>query len=78
MQLPNVTVLEARIGALQAAALIDASTAKRLIAANQAHEANRANLIWFCFFPPRSAGQSGVGSLLGYWGCPYRKPKAAD
>jgi hypothetical protein len=68
MQLPNATVLEARIRALQGDGVIDMSAAEHLIATNQAREANRANRIWFCFFPPRSAGQRGIGSLLGYWG----------
>jgi hypothetical protein len=68
MQLPNAAMLRARIEALQYEALIDASVAKRLIEDNQADEPNRANKIWFCFFPPRMAGQGGLECLLGFWG----------
>jgi hypothetical protein len=68
MQLPNETVLRQRIGTLRDGGLIDGSTAADLIAENQAAETNRAGRIWFCFFPPRLAGESGISSLLGYWG----------
>jgi len=68
MQLPNAALLRSRIQAIQDDGLIDASIAQRLMADNQADEANRANKMSFCFFAPRLAGQSGSGSLLGLWG----------
>jgi len=68
MQLPNAAMLRARVQALQDEALVDATVARRLIEENQADEPNRANRIWFCFFPPRIAGQGGIEGLLGLWG----------
>ncbi len=68
MQLPNAALLRSRIQALQLDGLINVSVAERLMAKNQADEANRANRIWFCFFAPRLAGQSGIDCLLGLWG----------
>jgi hypothetical protein len=68
MQLPNKMVLRERIETLRESGLVDAATAADLIAENQAAETNRAGRIWFCFFPPRLAGESGISSLLRYWG----------
>ena len=68
MQLPNASMLLKRIQALQDDGVIDAAAAKRLAEENQADDANRANRIWFCFFPPYLAGESGIESLLRYWG----------
>jgi hypothetical protein len=68
MQLPNAAMLRTRVQALQDAGLIVPLIAKRLAEENQADESNRANRIWFCFFPPHIAGRRGIGSLLGLWG----------
>jgi hypothetical protein len=68
MHLPNEMVLRQRIETLRESGLVDAGTAADLIAENQAAETNRAGRIWFCFFPPRLAGESGISSLLRYWG----------
>ncbi|MDH6258420.1 hypothetical protein [Bradyrhizobium sp. BR13661] len=68
MQLPSGSMLRKRIHALQGDGLIDATVAKRLVEKNQADEENRAGRIWFCFFPPYLAGESGIESLLRYWG----------
>ncbi len=35
---------------------------------NQANDANRAGTIWFCFFPPRIAGQWGIERFFKSWG----------
>jgi hypothetical protein len=68
MQPPNAAMLRGRIQVLLDSAVIDAAVARRLMQTNQADEANRANRIWFCFFAPHLAGESGIGDLLGFWG----------
>src|SRR6202040_1983269 len=68
MQLPDETVLRRRIETLRDSGLIDGDSATEFIAENQAAEKNRDGRIWFCFFPPRLAGESGISSLLRYWG----------
>ena len=68
MQLPNRAALCERIERLRAAGLIDDQVADRLKVENQAHEANRAGMIWFCFYPPHIAGQHGIERLLRSWG----------
>src|SRR5437868_2274958 len=68
MQLPNAAMLRARVRAVRDHGLIEASVAKRLIEENQADESNRMSRIWFCFFPPCIAGQSGIESLLRFCG----------
>lgn len=35
---------------------------------NQADEEYRRDRIWFCFYEPRLAGQSGIEDLLRHWG----------
>lgn len=68
MQLQNADSLRRRIQTLHAAGLIDDTAASEFTNSNSADDANRAGMIWFCFFPPRVAGESGVGSLVRYWG----------
>jgi hypothetical protein len=68
MQLPNVEMLRRRIDDLKNNGLITAQIAERLRSKNQAHEQNRQGKIWFCFFPPYIAGESGIESLLRHWG----------
>lgn len=68
MQLPNEAMLRQRIEILRDSGLVDAATAAELVAENQAAEANRAGRIWFCFFPPNLESETGLSSLLGYWG----------
>lgn len=68
MQLPHGTLLQRRIEAVRAKGLIRGSVARKFLRKNQADESNRAGRIWFCFFPPFMAGESGIGSLLRYWG----------
>lgn len=68
MQLPDETVLRQRIDTLRDAGLIDGGTAADLVAENQAAETYRAGRIWFCFFPPRLAGEGGISALLRFWG----------
>lgn len=39
-----------------------------LRAAHQGAASNRTGMIWFCFFPPCDAGESGIHRLLRHWG----------
>ena len=68
MQPPNGAVLAERIGRLQESGLVERAVAERLASENQAGSANRAGRIWFCFFPPYLAGESGIEALLRHWG----------
>jgi len=68
MQLPNGAMLRRRIQAVQASRLIEEADAREFLQKSQAEGPNRANRIWFCFFPPFMAGESGIESLLRYWG----------
>jgi len=68
MSLPNLTMLHKRIADVAAAGILDDSVAIRLMNNNQANDANRAGMIWFCFFPPRIAGQRGIERFFRSWG----------
>lgn len=68
MQLPNPQLLKRRIDAIEAEGLISADIAKRLRSENQANDANRASMIWFCFYPPYIGGESGIGRFFRSWG----------
>jgi hypothetical protein len=68
MQLPNGAMLARRIGAVVEAGQLAPDIARRLIAKNQADEASRRDKVWFCFFHPRIAGESGIGCFFRFWG----------
>ena len=68
MQPPNLQVLSERIRRAQADGIIEDKIAERLIAENQAGDNNRKGMIWFCFFEPRIAGQSGIERFFRCWG----------
>jgi hypothetical protein len=68
VQLPDQAMLSRRIDALVQQGLIKPATAAILKSKNQAHESNRAGMVWFVFFPPRRAGESGIGDFFRYWG----------
>jgi hypothetical protein len=68
MQPPQLSILVARIRHVEADGLISADIADRLIEENQAAENGRKGLIWFCFFEPRLAGQSGIERFFRRWG----------
>ena len=68
MQPPNLQVLSERIRRAQADGMIEDNVAEQLIAENQADDHNRKGMIWFCFFEPRIAGQSGIERFLRCWG----------
>ena len=68
MQLPNKQMLDRRIQSIQGAGLIESYIATRLKNENQAICSNRAEMIWFCFYRPYIAGQSGIQRLFRSWG----------
>lgn len=68
MELPNLVTLTRRINAVTKGGLISIGVSNRLKSENQANESNRAGMLWFCFFPPRLAGQGGIGRFFHHWG----------
>ncbi|MFM0213859.1 hypothetical protein PQQ96_41510 [Paraburkholderia sediminicola] len=68
MQLPDGATLRRRIHALVTVGQLTADASARLVAVNQADESNRAGRLWFCFFPPRRAGEHGIGRFFRHWG----------
>ncbi len=68
MQLPNVDMLNQRIDRLVEAGQIAASIAGALKGNNEASDKNRAGRLWFCFFAPREAGESGIHRFFRHWG----------
>jgi hypothetical protein len=68
MSLPDAAMLIRRINAAIEEGLLTTAVGERLKAKNQAHESNRAGVVWFCFFPPHLAGEGGIGDLLRFWG----------
>jgi hypothetical protein len=68
MQLPNGAFLCQRIRRIEAEGQINSAIAGAFMESNQADATNRANKIWFCFFPPYIGGESGISPLLRYWG----------
>jgi hypothetical protein len=68
MQLPDAEMLHHRIQALNDVGLINRQIVDRLQKENLAGDANRAGKIWFCFFPPRLGGQSGIERFFRHWG----------
>lgn len=68
MQLPNGVMLRRRIDALLADGVIQPDHADALKAVNQGDEPNRAGMVWFCFYPPARAGESGIGRFFRHWG----------
>ncbi len=68
LALPNLALLSRRIDDLIDAGLLDPETAGRLKARNQAADGNRAGMLWFCFYPPRRAGESGIERFFRHWG----------
>jgi len=68
MQLPNQDMLHQRIESLKEAGLIELHVSEYLKSKHQANDSNRAGKVWFCFFPPYYATQSGVERLFRSWG----------
>jgi hypothetical protein len=68
MQPPNLDILVQRIRRAEAAGKFGPEIAARLITENQADDDGRKGMIWFCFFEPRLAGQSGTERFFRRWG----------
>ena len=68
MQLPNAEMLTRRIEDLVKDDLIAPDSAQRLKLENQANKKYRAGRVWFCFFPPRNAGEDGIKRFFRHWG----------
>jgi hypothetical protein len=68
MQLPDAAMLARRIETLLGAGQITSDIARRLKGRNQGSDTNRAGMVWFCFFPPRLAGESGIERFFRHWG----------
>lgn len=68
MQLPTVETLTRRIDTLVDEGEIAKDIAEVLKGRHQASDANRAGKIWFCFFPPNRASESGIGRFFRHWG----------
>jgi hypothetical protein len=68
MQLPDVAMLHRRVDAVVEAGLLPANLAARLKAEHQADDPWRAGRVWFCFFPPRLAGETGIERFFRHWG----------
>jgi hypothetical protein len=66
--LPDLATLTRRIDAVSEGGVISTGVSNRLKTENQAHEKNRAGMVWFCFFPPRLAGQGGIERFFRHWG----------
>ncbi|MGH6680310.1 MAG: hypothetical protein ACREDL_15595, partial [Bradyrhizobium sp.] len=68
MKLPNATMLSRRIDALVGSGDLELDIALRLKEKNQSADTNRAGMVWFCFFHPRLAGESGIERFFRHWG----------
>lgn len=68
LTLQNKDTLCERLNKLLASNLISKKVAKYLIDNNQSGDENRANMLWFCFFPPHLAGQHGIERFFRHWG----------
>ena len=68
MWLPDREKLTRRIEAVVAEGLLSADVSRLLKSRNQADEKYRARMIWFCFYPPRRSGESGIERFFRHWG----------
>lgn len=68
MGLPDEAMLARRIDAVVEANGLPLDVARLLKSRNQADEDNRAGMVWFCFYPPRKAGEGGIGRFFRHWG----------
>ncbi len=68
MRLQNLSSLEKRIDNLVTQDLIPLDIANELKTENQANDDNRAGMLWFCFYPPKRAGEYGIERFFRSWG----------
>ena len=68
MQLPDSAMLHRRLDTLLRAGVLTTIVADKLKTTNQANDDNRAGMLWFCFYPPRLAGEDGIARFFRHWG----------
>ena len=68
IQMPDAVTLHRRIDECVSAKQLPLDIATMLKAKNQAHDAYRAGIFWFCFFPPKLAGEAGISRFFRHWG----------
>ena len=68
MQLPNEQTLHERIDRLVQTGQMTVPIADLLKSTNQAGEMGRKGRLWFCFFEPGEAGESGINRFFRHWG----------
>lgn len=68
MQLPDGAMLHQRVDAVAKAGRLSKNLANRLKSEHQADHPWRSRRVWFCFFPPRLAGESGIERFFRHWG----------
>lgn len=68
MFLPNPTTLLKRVEKLVETGVIGKDVAHKLIKENDAADQYRRDILWFCFFQPYIASESGIGSFFRFWG----------
>jgi hypothetical protein len=68
MRLPDAEMLHRRIDEEVATGTLLTPIASELKARNQAGDPYRAGRLWFCFYPPREAGESGIERFFRHWG----------
>jgi hypothetical protein len=68
MQLPNVATLHRRVDAVARDGHLPGNLTDRLKAEHQADDQWRAGRVWFCFYPPRHAGEGGIERFFRHWG----------
>lgn len=68
MKLQDLDSLSKRINDLADSNIISFEIAKKLKKENDANDKNRSKMLWFCFFPPKEAGQLGIERFFRSWG----------
>ena len=68
MKLQDGNTLRNRINSLVAQGTLEEEVANQLLRSNQANDKSRKHMLWFCFFHPHIAGQSGIQRLFNTWG----------
>lgn len=68
MHLPNEATLRARIEARVRAGDLTQEIADMLKRRHEAADLGRSGMVWFCFSPPRSAGEAGIERFFRHWG----------
>lgn len=64
----SLALAEQKVDALVRAGRLTPSWRDALLQESRASDENRRGMVWFCFFKPRYAGESGISRLLSHWG----------